>query len=458
MSIKKFIGSKSFYKMLLALAVPMIIQNGITNFVNLLDNIMVGQLGTEQISGVGIANQLIFVYTLCIFGGLSGAGIFTAQYFGKSDVEGMRHTFRFKLILATAIVTIGTTVLLLWGEPLISLFLTDDGKSDPILTLQYGMQYMRYALIAQVPMAFSFVYSSTLRETGRTVPPMLAGVIAVFTNGICNYLLIFGIGIFPELGVVGAALGTIAARVVELSVVVLWTHTHKQHAPYIRGVYRSLRIPASLVAQISVKGIPLLANELLWSLGMTILNQCYSTRGLTAVAAVNIATTISNLFNIFFLSMGSAVSIIVGNQLGAGQVEEAKDTDRKIIAFSCAVCTVIGAGMAAFAPLITQIYNVTDDAKELAAILIIIYAVMMPFNCFTHNCYFTLRSGGQTFITFLFDSAFVWGVSVPLAFILSRLTTLTILPLFICCVSVDLVKCVIGLILLKTGIWAKRLV
>ena len=396
MGIKKFVGNRAFYKMVLALAVPMIIQNGITNFVNLLDNIMVGQLGTEQISGVGIANQLIFVYTLCLFGGLSGAGIFTAQYFGKSDVEGMRHTFRFKLLLAAAITVIGTTVLLLWGEPLISLFLTDDGKSDPILTLHYGMQYMRYALIAQIPMAFSFVYSSTLRETGRTVPPMIAGVIAVFTNGICNYLFIFGIGIFPQLGVVGAAVGTIVARVVEFTVVVIWTHTHKQHAPYVCGAYRSLRIPASLVAQISIKGLPLLANELLWSLGMTILNQCYSTRGLTAVAAINIATTISNLFNIFFLSMGSAVAIIVGNQLGAGQVEEAKDTDRKIIVFSCAICTVIGAVMVAVAPLITKTYNVTDDVKDLAAALIIIYAIMMPFNCFTHNCYFTLRSGGQT--------------------------------------------------------------
>ena len=156
--------------------------------------------------------------------------------------------------------------------------------------------------------------------------------------------------------------------------------------------------------------------------------------------------------------MGSAVSIIVGNQLGAGRVDEAKDTDRKIIAFSCSACVVIGGMMAAIAPLITRIYNVTDEAKGLAAILIVVYAAMMPFNSFIHNCYFTLRSGGQTFITFLFDSAFVWGVNVPLAFILSRLTALPIVPLLICCVSVDLVKCVIGLVLLKTGMWAKRLV
>jgi Na+-driven multidrug efflux pump len=199
-------------------------------------------------------------------------------------------------------------------------------------------------------------------------------------------------------------------------------------------------------------------NELLWSSGMTVLNQCYSTRGLVAVAAVNIAVTVANVFNIVYMSMGSAVSIIVGNQLGAGQIEEAKDTDRKIIAFSCALCTVIGGIMAALAPLFTAIYNVTSEARALAAVMIVVYAVMMPFSSFAHNCYFTLRSGGQTFITFLFDSAFVWAVSVPVGLILSRLTDLPIIPLFILCMSLELFKCVIGFFMLRSGKWARKLV
>jgi Na+-driven multidrug efflux pump len=177
-----------------------------------------------------------------------------------------------------------------------------------------------------------------------------------------------------------------------------------------------------------------------------------------AVAAVNIAVTISNVFNIVYMSMGSAVAIIVGNQLGSGQIEEAKDTDRKIIAFSCVLCLGIGSVMALFAPLFTSIYNVTDGVKSLAATLIVIYAIMMPFNSFAHNCYFTLRSGGQTFITFLFDSAFVWLVSVPTGLLLSRLTNLSIIPLFVMCVSLELFKCVIGLFMLKSGKWARKLV
>ena len=459
MKIKKLIGDKAFYKMVLSITIPIIIQNGITNFVNLLDNVMVGRLGTEQLSGVGIANQLIFVFTLCLFGGLAGAGIFTAQFFGKGDVEGMRYSVRFKLYTALIILLLGGVILIPFGKDLIGLFLTEgDTTADPVLTLAFGREYLKIALISLLPMALTQVYANTLRETGETLPPMIASAVAVATNALFNWLLIFGIGPFPALGVVGAAWGTVIARVVELTIVVVWTHTHVSRAPYVKGLYRSLRIPAALTRQIVVKTMPLMLNELLWSSGMTVLNQSYSTRGLVAVAAVNIAITISNLFNIVYMSMGSAVSIIVGSQLGAGQIEEAKDTDRKIIAFSCVLCLGIGGLMAAMSPLFTVFYNVTDDVKSLAAILIAIFAAMMPFSSFAHNCYFTLRSGGQTFITFLFDSAFVWAVTVPVALILSRLTDLPIIPLFIICNVVELGKCIIGFFMLRSGRWAKKLV
>ncbi|MBE6652749.1 MAG: MATE family efflux transporter [Ruminococcaceae bacterium] len=459
MNVKKLVGSKAFYKMVLGITIPIIIQNGITNFVNLLDNIMVGRLGTEQLSGVGIANQLIFVFTLCLFGGLSGAGIFTAQFFGKQDTEGMRYTVRFKLYTALLILAAGGLILIPFGDRLITLFLTEgDATGDVALTLAYGREYLRIALIALIPMSLTQVYANTLRETGQTVPPMVSSIVAVATNALFNYLLIFGVGPFPAFGVVGAALGTVIARVVELLIVVIWSHTHPGRASFVKGLFASLRIPRRLVGQIVVKTLPLMLNEFLWSSGMTVLNQCYSTRGLVAVAAVNIAVTISNVFNIVYMSMGSAVSIIVGNQLGAGQIEEAKDTDRKILAFSCVLCLGIGSVMAVLAPLFTSIYNVTDAVKELAAVLIVVYAAMMPFSSFAHNCYFTLRSGGQTFITFLFDSAFVWGVSVPVGLILSRMTALPIIPLFVICMSLELFKCVIGLFMLKSGKWAKKLV
>ena len=459
MQIRKLIGDRAFYRTVLTITIPIIIQNGITNFVNLLDNVMVGRLGTEQLSGVGIANQLIFVFTLCIFGGLSGAGIFTAQFFGKGDRDGLRYSIRFKLYTVLAILAVGGAILVPFGEDLITLFLTEgDTTGDVAVTLYYGREYLKIALIALVPMALTQVYANTLRETGQTLPPMVASIVAVCTNALCNWLLIFGIGPFPALGVVGAAWGTVIARVLELSIVVIWSHANARKVPFFKGLYRSLYIPSRLVGQITVKTLPLMVNELLWSSGMTVLSQCYSTRGLAAVAAVNIAVTIANVFNIVYMSMGSAVAIIVGNQLGAGQIEEAKDTDRKIIAFSCVLCAAIGALMAAMSPLFTVFYNVTPEVKELAAVMIVVYAALMPISSFAHNCYFTLRSGGQTFITFLFDSAYVWAVSVPTGLLLSRLTGLPIIPLFIVCNSLELGKCVIGVFMLRSGKWAKKLV
>ena len=462
MQLKKYIGDRHFYKSVLTLVIPIIVQNGITTFVNLLDNIMVGQLGAEQLSGVGIANQLIFVYTLALFGGLSGAGIFTAQFFGKSDREGMMYTFRYKLYTAFLITVIGYTVLSLWGEPLMLRFMTEDSAGstdvDPVLTMQCGLDYLKWALVACIPMALTNVYASTMRETGHTTPPMIASAVAVATNALCNYIFIFGKLGLPAMGVVGAALGTIVARVIELAIVMIWTHTHPVKAPYIKGAYRSPYMPGKLTKEITIKGFPLMMNELLWSSGITVLQQCYSTRGLDAVASVNISTTIANLFNIVYMAMGTAVAIMVGNQLGAGEIDEAKDTDRKIIVFSLLLSLGIGGLMALLAPAFTLAYNVSDLIKSDAASLIIVCACMMPINSFIHNCYFTLRSGGQTFITFLFDSTYVWLIDVPGALLLSRLTAMPILPLYICVVCLDLPKCLIGTLMLKSGKWAKKLV
>ncbi len=202
--MSKFIGSKSFYKMVLLIAVPIMVQNGITNFVSLLDNIMIGQVGTQQMSGAAIVNQLIFVYNLCMFGGVSGAGIFTAQYFGQGNDEGVRQTMRFKFWMALAVT--GFTVLLFTGcgTFLIRSYLKGEGSAqDAAATLMYGKQYL-YLMLAGLP-AFAVVqvYASTLRECGKTILPMKAGIIAVFVNLVFNYLLIYGKLGMPELGVSG---------------------------------------------------------------------------------------------------------------------------------------------------------------------------------------------------------------------------------------------------------------
>lgn len=459
MGLKKFIGDRSFYKRLFAVMTPILIQNIITNFVSLLDNIMVGQLRTEAMSGVAIVNQLLFVFNLCIFGGLAGAGIFTAQFYGKGDSKGIRDTVRIKLYIAAVSVAIFVLLFLLKGDTLISLFL-HQGEEDLDLTatLQYGMDYLHIMLIQTLPFAVMQVYASTLRETGETMLPMKAGITAVFVNLFFNYLLIFGKFGFPALGVVGAAIATIIARFVECFIVMFWTHRHRERNAYILGVYRSLKVPLQLLKQVIITGFPLLANEVLWSGGMTVLNQCYSERGLEVVSAVNISSTVSNLFFCAFFAMGTTISIMNGNLLGAGKLKQAVDENRQLIAFSVVLSAVVGIIMGFLAPLIPQIYNTTDGVKSLAARLLIVSAVMMPINAFTNASYFTLRSGGKTLITFLFDCVFLWVLNVPLAFVLSRFTGLPVVEMFIAVEGLNLIKVILGFWLVKSKKWVNNLV
>ena len=459
MKISKLIGNKAFYRKLFAVMLPILIQNVITNFVSLLDNVMVGQVGTEPMSGVAIVNQLLFVFNLCIFGGLAGAGIFTAQFYGKDDQKGVRDTFRAKYYIAIGSVVVFLLVFLFYGENLISAFL-HEGKEglDLAATLGYAKDYLAVMYFQLLPFAVTQVYSSTLRETGETMLPMKAGIAAVFVNLVFNYILIFGKLGAPVLGVVGAAIATVLSRFVECAIVIVWTHRHRERNGFIVGAYRSMRVPKKLVLQIAKLGAPLLVNELLWSGGMTMLNQCYSMRGLEVVSACNISTTVSNLFLCAALSMGSTVAIIVGQLLGAGELERAIDEDRKLIAFSVTLSVCVGIIMALLAPLLPQLYNTSDSVKQMASDMLWVSAAMMPFYAFTNTCYFTLRSGGNTIITFVFDSAFVWSVCIPTAFVLSRYTTLPILPMFIIVQSLELIKCCVGFAFVKRKKWVKNLV
>lgn len=445
--------------MALTVAVPIMIQNGITNFVGLLDNIMVGRIGTEQMSGIAIVNQLLLVFNLAVFGAISGVGIFGAQFFGCGDHKGVRQTFRFKLYICAGIVLLGILALLVGGEQLIMLYLHGEDNGAALqATLEYGKQYLWVMLIGLAPFTVEEVYASTLRECGETRVPMVAGAVAVLVNLALNYLLIFGKLGFPVLGVVGAAIATVISRYVQMVIVIAWTHTHAARMPFIVGAFRKVPIPGQLTANIVKMGTPLLCNEILWAAGMAVLNQCYSLRGLEAVAAQNISGTISNLFNVVFMAMGSCIAIIVGQLLGAGKMEEAQDTDRKLIVFSVLSCFVLGGLMVVLAPLFPQFYNTSDQVKELAVWLLRIAACCMPLYAFVHASYFTLRSGGKTIITFLFDSVYLWCVSIPLAYVLSRFTTLPMAPLYLCCQIIDIIKCIIGFILIKKGVWLNNIV
>lgn len=287
---------------------------------------------------------------------------------------------------------------------------------------------------------------------------MLAGISAVFVNLGLNWLLIFGHLGLPAMGVRGAALATVISRYVELVILILWTHLHGREHPFIRGAYRSFRIPGSLLKDIFIKGTPLMVNEFLWSVSMAVMNQSYSTCGLDVVPAMNISSTMYNLGSVVYIAMGSAVGIIMGQMLGASEPEEKlRDSNRKLLTAGVASGVIFGIFMLCASGQFPRLYNTTGDVRHLATRLICISALMLPMNSYTHATYFTLRSGGQTMVTFLFDSCFQWLICIPLAFGLSRFTGIGILPLYFICQSTDILKCGLGYFMLKQGKWIRNL-
>ncbi len=455
----KYIGDKAFYSYVLGIALPIMIQNGFTNFVSLLDNIMVGRIGTEEMSGVSIANQLIFVFNLVIFGVVSGAGIYGAQYFGKKDEEGIRITIRFKLILGAISTLIASLVLFFYGRSLVSLFLVEtESNGDIQKTLISGYSYIITMLFGLPAFTLSQVYASTIRESGETVLPMKAGMWAIGTNLLFNYFLIYGKCGFPKLSVVGAGIATVLSRYVEAGIIIIALNRNKKKYPYFIGLYKSLIIPKASFKKIFVAAFPLIMNETMWSIGMATIAQSYSTRGLSAVAAYNISSVLLNIFNVTFMAVGSSISIIIGQLLGGEKIEEAVDTDRKLILFSVFVGTLAASIMAFLSPLFPHLYNTSDEVRKIATNLIIAEAVCMPLFALKNAMYFTLRSGGRVWITILFDSAFMWAFGIPMAYFVSRYTSASVSVIYLSVQAMDIIKCIAGLVLVRKRIWVRNIV
>ena len=451
--MKKLIGSKGFYKMVLAICIPIVIQNGFTNLASLLDNIMIGQLGTLSMSGVSITNQLLQVFNVTIFGAMSGPGIFMAQFYGKRNKEGVENCFRIKLIIGIIITLLAIFLFYTFGQQLISLYLNDN-PTDSLKTLNYGMDYLKIMLIGLIPFVITQVYSSSLRETGNTVLPMIASVVAVIVNFCINYILIFGHFGFPQLGVTGAAIGTVVSRVVEMCINIVGGYRNT----YLKEAMVLKKVPLSLTKEMLKRGLPLLCNEILWSISIALISQSYSTRGIIAVAAINITTTVTNFFMIVCYAMGNSISIVVGQQLGAGEIEKAKDYDLKMLFMNFVMCLAIGIVLFNVSSLIPQIYNTSLEVKALASQLLKIAACMLPIISIYYSSYFTMRAGGKTFLTFLFDSGYTFVFTFMSALLLTRLTSLPILTIYLLVQCVDIPKATLGLVLVRKGIWVHNIV
>lgn len=450
---------RSIYKKALLLAIPMMIQSAIANAVVLVDNLMVGSLGTESISGVSIAGQLLFVFNLAVFGGLSGPGIYGAQYYGHGDKEGYQQVFRLKIWIALIVTFVGILLFLSGGPALIHLYLTGSGDSfNSSLASALALDYLNIMLAGLIPFALVQVYAGSLREMNESIIPMAAGIFSVVVDILFNYLLIYGKLCFPKMGVKGAALATVLARVAELLAIIGLKRRKAQAYPFLDGIYHTLLVPVSRVKPVLKKGFPIFLNEFLWAGGIAALTQCYSIKGLAVIAGLNIANVLCNLFNVVFLNLGLAAGILEGQLLGASEFDKAKEYAEKLTWFCGAVCILLTVCVICLSGIFPKAYNTSDEVRHLASWFIIITAAFMPVQGVLNALYFIIRSGGKTVITFIFDSVFSWCVSVPLAFILCHYSPLSILMILTVIQAADMIKVAVGLILVRKGIWITNLV
>ncbi len=447
--MKHLIGTRSFYKTLIAVAAPLVLQQLITTSVQLVDNVMVGKLGEQAIGSVSVVNQLYFVVILITFGAMGGAGVFSAQYFGSKDFEKLRQTFRFKIIIGFMVALLSFIIFTFFGTNLISLFTTNP------TTIQGGLDYLNIIKWSAFPWILSVAISNTFRETGTTKPLLYISIVAIITNTALNFILIFGLFGFPALGIIGAAIATLIARIIEFSLMLILLQRKGQM--FNSKVFEIFKIDKKVLAGIVVMAIPLTLNEALWSSGQTVFLHAYSTRGDSALAALNITGAISQLVFVTFGGIATAVAVMVGNTLGKGDLQEAKENSKKLIAFSVFIAMIAGAILFILSFFILDLYDVAEVTKRTAAFNIRVNALFIPVYSFNVALYFTLRAGGDTKSTIMIDAGYMWVVPVPIALALAYFTNLPVTLMFLLVQSLDIPKMAFGLARYRKEHWVKNL-
>ena len=344
-------------------------------------------------------------------------------------------------------------------EPLINMFLHEGSDSGNIVdTFNYARNYLYVMVIGIAPFVVSNCYSTTLKESGQTIVPMKAGVLAVVFDIVLNYIFIFGKFGVPAMGVTGAAIATVISRFVECGYLVVYTHTHVKEYPFIKNCYRTLRLPMSLAKKILITGTPLMLNEFLWAGGLTLQTQAFSTRGLATIGGLNICNTLGNISNSIFVTLGTTIAIVVGQLLGAGKLKDAKVTATRMATFSFLISLGTAVILFILGPIFPHFYNTTGEIRQLATRFIWVVALATPFISFTNSEYFILRSGGKTIITFLFDSCFVCLVNVPVSMCLAKFTSMNIVSMFLLVNMLEGIKSFIGFVMVKKDIWLNTIV
>jgi len=450
MTVEKLQSKQSiFYNTLLKLAIPIVIQNLITSSINMVDTIMIGKIGEIEIAAVGIANQYFFLFNLLIVGITSGAGIFISQYWGQKDKENIRRTLGLSLISSIIFSILFTIIAFIMPETIMKLF-----NKDPYV-IGLGVHYLKIVSISYVFTAVSLVFGVASRCVEDTVAPMLVSIVALLVNASLNYIFIFGHLGFPAMGVKGAALATLIARIVEAIVLIFYIYAKK-------GVLSAkwkqmLDINKSFIQRALRTIIPVVINDMCWAIAMIIYAIAYGNLGTQAMAAVQITTTIQNIFMVFTFGLANGAAVMIGHQVGAGNIEEGKEYTRRFVKLSIIVGIFIGIILALSAPTVLSFFNISEEVHNSALKILYITSLIMCIKVLgVVTIVGILRGGGDAGYALKVEALTMWGVGVPLAFLGSFMFKFPVEIVVLLVGLEEVTKVVFALKRLKTSEWIRQ--
>ena len=447
-NFKSAFFDKAFLRNLLVIAFPIMIQNFMSAFVNILDSVMIGRLGTTALSAVGLGNQLFFLLNLILYGLASGSMVFTAQFWGKKNLEGLQKTFGLSLLLAFCLGALFTVFCVLKPAEILSLYTKDRA------VIESGTQYLRLSALCFLPFAVNFMFMLTLRSIEKVKVAVAATLVSIIVNVILNAVLIFGLLGFPALGVRGAAIATVAARLAELSIT--FTVTKKRKYPILGRLKNHLAFNLKFLKIYFMIVLPVLLNESLWSLGITFHHKIFAGLNTFSYAAFNITNTISQLTWVIFIGLGNGISVLIGKKIGEKKYDEVRGYALRVLLFVPFVAVFVGAALIPISYLVPLFFKVEPIVVETVKKLFIVLACCYPLKAFNMCMLIGLiRAGGDTRFGMICDTFIMWFISIPLAYFLSVYSAIPVWAVYVCLFSEEPFKAALGLWRIRSGKWLR---
>ena len=451
MLVTNLFNDKEFFKSILKIAVPLVVQQLIISSLSFIDMLMIGQLGDTAVAGVGLGNQIFFLLQVLTFGVGSGASVFAAQFWGKGDRQNIRQTLGIALILTFIAGLLFTAATLLFPKEILGIYSKDTS------VVAVGAEYLGILATSFIFISTSFSYTAILRSCENVKLPFIISIIALGLKTFINYLLIFGNLGFPEMGVRGAGIGTLIAMVLQLFCLVYFSNRLK--TPAAGSLKELFSINSEFFKRFLRTSFPVIMSEAMWSLGMTTYNVVYARISTEAIAAINISISLEDLGFVAFIGIANACAIMIGNRIGAGEEEKAYIYGKRFIILGISGALVIGVIIFLVSGKVVSLYNISDLARSYAHTILRIYSFTLWVRVSTIILFVgILRSGGDTRYAFLLDLCAVWLIGVPLAFIGAFVLKLPVYFVYLLVFSEEAFKFVIVLKRFASKKWIHNLV